>query len=449
MKLNLKIDEIKSLILQLANKHEHIADYAMKTLLAVPRNKKVPLLIEALAKSDDYTKQKICFILGGTDDERCIEPLLALLAEPNPAVKLAAMDALQFFAVPTIVPHLSKQLYSKKPEIRWQAVMTLASLLKLGVKEAGHVLAEKVKDETEDEKIRRMALKELRYFPAAELKPILKQFSGISSASIYAEILFMEEALAYQESPEYKDRIKKLVDKFIQIDNILDKIKFEEKLLEHGSLVISLMLEQLFENPDDVKLSADITRLLDRMGARAIPALKKAFDSYNDFENYRLAVAITILFFPLENERFKPVMDSVVSLLNRLNTYIDEKRSEQITTEFDYIKSEIHLLIAKHGCKDAIADLKELIGDGTNRCYVQIIEAAGRVGGKEFIIPLLNLYKIKASDFEGKAIKKAFKAIVKREKVKRADEIFLSLDADQQQVLEQLLPRRRHSKKHK
>jgi hypothetical protein len=132
----------------------------------------------------------------------------------------------------------------------------------------------------------------------------------------------------------------------------------------------------------------------------------------------------------------------MIKLLNRINAYIEQQNSETIRKEFDHIKSDIHFALATYGCREAVEDMKAIMRDGTQRQFLELIEALVHVGDRDFLIPLINQYQA-YRDFKrpSKTVKRAFKAIVRREKIRRNDPMFNNLTELQKQNLSLIMKR--------
>lgn len=438
MRFKYSKDEIIALIKQLSNPINTVSENALTNLLMAPRRTKIPLLINAIPKGDPLTKQKICFILGGTDDKRCIEPLINLLEDESENVRLAAIEALQHFGEPNIIPHLSKQLSSQSSAIKEQTILALANLLKYGIQQAADPLIKKVKDENEDEKLRLLALRNLSYLDPEKLKVLINELSTLSSAVLYAEIIHLQDELEDSKSESYQKRINKLIDEIIFVEaDPLQEIRLRERLMDYGPQAMDMILERLIDDVENTKLFVLTTLTVSEFGNRSIHSLKKLFESYDDFDNVKANIIVSHLLISLEEDLLERLADSFIILLHKINKYIHEKDTKKRAEKFYMFKSEIHEALARAGRTDAIDDLKELVGDGTKRrLYRPLLNAVKLIGDREFLIPLINLHNIEIFEEDKKLLKRAFRSILRREKIKKDDELFQNLSKDQKKVLE-------------
>ena len=80
-----------------------------------------------------------------------------------------------------------------------------------------------------------------------------------------------------------------------------------------------------------------------------------------------------------------------------------------------------------------LAEKYHLVGDTH---FLELIEALKHIGDKDFLIPLINQFQAYRNFKRPSGIvKRAFKAIVRREKIKRNDPIFNNLSALQKENL--------------
>ncbi|MBD3290221.1 hypothetical protein GF337_15550, partial [candidate division KSB1 bacterium] len=75
MKRKYKKEEIKELILDLTSDNPEVAEFAMTALMMANSRDHLNQLVQALDNDNEIIKERICFILGGFTDNRCINPL--------------------------------------------------------------------------------------------------------------------------------------------------------------------------------------------------------------------------------------------------------------------------------------------------------------------------------------------------------------------------------------
>lgn len=441
MKRNFTDEEIEELILDLGSDDQEIVDFAMSALLMANPRRHLSDMIEALKWGDDITRQRICYIFGGMIDDRCIDPLLTMLNEENVETKLAAIDSLQYFPNGWIVPHLKDQLKHEDEDVRQEIISTLGVYVKQGVINAHVPLIEIVRNELESIELRRSALINLQHLDEDELIPLLNSLKEISDASIYSHILLLQDGLGKNQEQKIA-QTEQLVQKLLSEKDALKQIRIEDRLVEGGSISARVIIKKILNEPDNAKLRVFARLIFSKMGHKSIPAFRSLFETFDRFDDLMQVVLLQDLITVVAQRQSAALAKPLVKLLDRMNAYIDKLKSENDRREFDHIKSDIHFALATYGCREAVDDIKAIMRDGTQRQFMELIEALKHVGDKDFLIPLINQFQAYRNFKRPSGIvKRAFKAIVRREKIKRNDPIFNNLSELQKENLGLIMKR--------
>jgi HEAT repeat protein len=424
MKRNFTQQEIEELILDLGSDDQEFVDFAMSALLMANPNRHLSDMIEALEWGDDIIKQRMCYILGGIIDDRCIDPLLSALKEESVDTKLAAIDSLQFFPIERIIPHLKDQLKHDDENVRDAVISTLGVFVKHGVTNAHLPLIDIIRNEKETIELRRSALLNLQHLNEEELIPLLNSLKDISDASIFSHILMLQDGLGKDQEKKIA-KVKELIQNLLSEEDILKQIRIRDLLAEKGSLSTKVLMKKIFEDPDSTPLSFHARLIIDKMGYKSIPAFKWLFETFDRFDDFKQVVLLQDLITIVEQRKYSALAKSLIKLLHRMNDYIENQSNEDKRKEFILIKSDIHFALGNYGCRDAVDDMKAVMGDGTRCQYLPLIEALINIGDKDFLVPLINQFQA-YQNFNRplRVVKRAFKAIVRREKIKRKDPIF-------------------------
>jgi len=441
MKRNFTKEEIEELILDLGSDDQEVVNFAMNTLLMANPHRHLSDMIEALQWGDDIVKQQICYIFGGIIDERCVDPLLTVLKDENVDTKLAAIDSLQYFSAERIIPHLKDQLKHDDENVRQAIISTLGVFVKHGVINAHLPLLDIIHDENEIIELRRSALLNLQYLDEEELKPILKSLDDVSDASIYSNILLLTEGLDKNQEQKI-DQIERLIQRFLNEKDILEQIRMEDLLVERGSLTSKVIIKKIFEDPENVPLRAHAHMIFDKMGCKTISAFRSLFETFDRFDDIVQVVLLQDLITIIPHRQYAALAKPLLNLLNRLNTYIKKCKSEDRRKGLSHIKSDIHFALATYGCREAVEDMKAIMQNGTERQFLPLIEALIFIGDKDFLIPLINQFQAYQNIKRPmRTIKRAFRAIIRREKIKRNDPIFNNLSELQSKNLSLIMKR--------
>ena len=441
MKRNYTKEEMEELLICLASEDEEVSDFAMDALLMANPERHLSVMLKTLEFADDIVKQRICYILGGIIDKRCVDPLLSILNDENIDTVVAALDSLQYFHEERIIPHLKKQLMDNNAKIQEAVIETLGAYIKHGIPGACLPLVDLIQEEEELLDLRLLAVSKLEYLEEDQLKPILEDLMEISNATIYSHILML-----YDDLNENKKKklflAEKLVNKLLAEEDIMKQINIQDQLVEFGGITARVLIKKMTENPQNASLSCFSHLILDRLGTKSIAAFKTLFESFDRFSDIHQRVLLITLVSIIAEHQFASLAPSLLKLLGDINNYVQTNGSDKTNDGFTHLKSEIHLALAKCGSREAIDDLREIFKDGSKRHFIQFIEAIQNIGDKHFLIPLLNQYDLYRNISIGeKAIKKAFKAVVRREKIKANDPLLNSLTEPQKKSLKLILPK--------
>jgi hypothetical protein len=441
LKRNFTSEEIEELILDLGSDDQEVVDFAMSALLMSNPRRHLSDMIEALQWGDDIIKQRICYILGGMIDDRCIDPLLTMLNEENVDTKLAAIDSLQYFPNERIIPYLKDQLKHEDEDVRQEIISTLGVYVKHGVINAHIPLVKIVRNEQESIELRRSALVNLQHLDEDELIPLLNSLKEISDASIYSHILLLQDDLGKNQKQKIV-QTEQLLQKLLAEKDALKQIRIEDRLVEGGSIAAKVLIKKILEKPKNAHLRVFTRLIFDKMGHKTIPAFRSLFETFDRFDDLMQVVLLQDLIMVVAQRQYAVLAKPMVKLLDRMNAYIDKLKAENDRREFDHIKSDIHFALATYGFRESVDDMKSIMRDGTQRQFLELIEALKHIGDKDFLIPLINQFQAYRNFKRPSGIvKRAFKAIVRREKIKRNDPIFKNLSELQKENLSLIMKR--------
>lgn len=439
MKRNYTKDEIRELIFDLSSENPEIAEFAMTALMMANSRRHLNELIRALDNDNDIIKERICFILGGFSENRCIDPLLSVLErDENILIKMAAIDSLQYFYEDRIIPVLEYHLKSEPDEMKEAIIETLGEHIKHGVQDAHLPLVNIIKNEKELIELRQLALKKLQNLEVLELTPLIKQFKTISDASIYSQIMFIEDHILEDKQQKLKEA-KRLVHRLKKQYDSIDSYKIEDALVNYGTTGARAIIDEVFRNPQNMYLFSHAGLVVEKLGIKAVPVLKSVFESFNNFHEVESIYLIQSLITYLCNPRYSALESSLLILLKNLNRYLRHDNKDDHEYMFSILKADLHLALAKFGSFKGLEDMKTLMKDGTERQFQTLFLAIRAIGDEDFLIPLINQYDAYRNSNEIQhLIRKAFLAIVKRHKIKRSDPLFDQLTDDQKQFLKEM-----------
>ncbi|MBD3288676.1 hypothetical protein GF337_07740 [candidate division KSB1 bacterium] len=396
-------------------------------------------LVQALDNDNEIIKERICFILGGFTDNRCINPLLTVL-ERNEGlmIKLAAIDSLQYFHDERIVPVLEHHLKIAQHQIKEAIIETLGEYIKHGVPNAHLPLVKLVKSDHEIAELRLLALDKINSMEVNEIKPLIHEFKSVSDAGIYAQVVFMEDNILSEKKSNLA-KARKIVRKLIDEPDTMAALNLEDQLINCGTNGAQAIIDELFDSPQNTMLLTHTGMLIERLGVKAIPALKSLFESFNDFHEHKYIFTLQSLLSSIARPKYSALESSLLIFLKNLNQYIFDKKKGSNKEEYNILKADLHFALAKYGSEEGLQDMKALMDDGTERQFITFISAIRAIGDQDFLIPLINQYNAyRNSRSTQKSIRRAFLTIVKRQKIKRSDPMFDQLTGDQRKFLKEM-----------
>jgi len=438
VKKNYTKDEITELISNLSSDNQEISDFAMGALLIANPHRHLSDLFEALQTGDEAVKAKICYILGGNSEKRCVAPLLSMLNEKSIIVRIAAIDSLQYFPDKNVIQKIIEQLKIDNENLHHAAITALGEFLKQNLLEALPPLIDIIRNENNDLKTRHLAMSKLKFLDETELNKTLKILKDITDASLYAQVLLFQDEL--KEGGEQKiKKINKLIENLLSEQDFLRQFKIEDKLVELGGQTARILIEKIFEDVENLELRMRARIIFERLGLKIIPAFKTLLETFDQYEDFKQVFLFQDLITIVSDRQFASLESSLLKVISNINEYLVGKNPE-IQNGFLFIKSDIHFALAKYGSNKALEDMRNMFSDGTKRHYIDLIKAIGLIGEKDFLLPLINQYHVYKDFKELKsAIKKAFKAIAFRERINKNNPIFDNLSDVQAQNLKLIL----------
>ncbi|NOY59206.1 MAG: HEAT repeat domain-containing protein [Calditrichaeota bacterium] len=413
------------------------AEYAISSLLLASPRQKYSLLVKALPQSDDLRTQRICFILSSIPDNRCIDPLLGVLQRKNPVTQIAAIDALKYYPKLKVLPHLTRQLFSKDKEVREKVIEALGEFIKYGISEARDPLLKIVHDKNEVIELRRAAIKALSNLEDEDLLPILENLQNSSRAELFAEAMYEFDMLDTKDKDKEHSRVNQLVSELRIEKDVVMKMFLTDKIVESGRLGAKVIMEQLLKFPQNFELLTYGQQVFEELGLKSVPVLEKVFGTFDQFDDMARVHMLSNLVWVAKEAEMDALAPALTGYFFRMLAYLD-KHPENPNVYFLY-KAELLLALARFGVTDILDDLKKTFDDGSNLGLLYLIESVFRIGDRDFLLPLVNLYEMALDSRRDQSkVKKAFRAIIKREKIKRDDPLFKDLPPDNKKSLDSL-----------
>ena len=412
MRLDYNEDEIRGFILQLGSEDDDIANEAIDALIVSDPEIKIPLFIQALPENNSAGKQRICFLLGGCEEECCVPPLLDMLDDGDDFVAAAAIEALEQFARSSIVTPVSEMLYSDNPHVVKKTIHCFGKMLSAGVVEAIEPLMRFVKM-TGHRATRLSAVQNFKYLEKENLLPVIDELKKLHDADLEPEIpLLMDELEIRQEDNAIKE-IKRLYRGLSSQKYVYQKA-CESEVVAYGKLAADIMLEIMFAEGTDTPQFVKAVSIVKKMCWKALPSIRNLIETFNEFDikhkMHRLGALVSCL-QPVLYPELEPAM---LGLLDR-SILFEPTLHADLQSQLRSLKTSIHVALAEGGCTAAMADLIAMFGDGRNITDEELLKAIRLIGGQEFLRPLSDMHADPSYPwYVKKEAEKAFAAISKR-----------------------------------
>lgn len=188
----------------------------------------------------------------------------------------------------------------------------------------------------------------------------------------------------------------------------------------------------------------DALKVLGREGLGPVLAHLKDFEEYENPTRVYIAKGLVRLVGEIDDERVRPAL---IELMRRLIALQEQGAAGRAWHFMQQIKMEIHAVLAGLGCRDMLDDLLGILGAGEEMVFPVVIQSIGAIGDHRAMIPLIRLHALEGEEtWLATEIRKAFRKIVRREKVDTAALAETAgLTAAQQSSLQQLLDARRRN----
>ncbi|MEK7449506.1 MAG: hypothetical protein AAB019_08480 [Planctomycetota bacterium] len=301
--------------------------------------------------------------------------------------------------------------------------------------------------------------------------------SGHANLNLWEKI---EEKLP---EPAPAEEIEKLLKDLFNQDFQV-RVSAINQLSKLGQAAAVRLVEMLKKDPTDSTGLFQITYALEEIGKKSIPALLNALYRIEDFKTTLDISLMENIVETLIRLRDKSSAGWLAQQINKINqnlraieqkTGLPETNKEKNGTSplgaglrchsanevlnrdqsasggkkkyelYQTARFKIHDLLGEMEAPDGLDDLLILLGDGTKRVPVDIIETLAKVGDRRALVPLIRLYPIEStiSEWGARFIKLTFREIVKREKISKFDKMFKVISAEEKKNLDKIFPNQR------
>jgi HEAT repeat protein len=232
--------------------------------------------------------------------------------------------------------------------------------------------------------------------------------------------------------------------KGLMSDDYFEQLKSTFVIERYGKEAAVLIIEMMLKSTSSLDKINDGTYMLQVIGKNAVEPILKALGTLKIEKNHDVYL-LNGLVETLGDIGDKSAAPAVAQLVDKLNNVITESKSEFMLALCQDSKVRTHAVLAELQDKSRYDDLLNLLGDGTKRVPLEVVNTLAKIGDKRALVPLLKLFNNSdgASYFVAQSIKETFREIARREKVEMNNPLFSALADHEIDTLSQLYPKQR------
>jgi HEAT repeat protein len=418
------------LIQRLGSRKRTCVDRA-RARLAIIGPRAVEHLVEALEGDDNRIRAHAMPLLALINDSRGREPLIAMLLDRSSRLREIAAHSLARFPTSGTVAALNRTLAKDRGErVRIAAVQSLVEQYDAGQDQAICKVLELITDSGASTGVRLAALSLLPKLRPSARRGILGRLErdpdevvrqaaaaidklGTSPSERPAQISAAVQALTSNDYSVWNDAVGQLA--------------------VCGTAAIGPLLAEMQRRAHDPDYCTRAGMALKALGPRRARAIADALESSED----PLPLQVLVEVIGALGERSQ--IYRLKELIDRLADGPGHPTDANGWDPMQRVRASAHLELARIGSRVAIADLREAIGDPERRVEPEMASAVGQIGKRDEIGVLLTAYG-REDEFMRGRIAEAVRTIRRRERIRRDNQVFRSLNAQQRRALKEILP---------
>jgi HEAT repeat protein len=424
-------NEVTELVKRLGSRSTTRVD-AARARLTIIGGRSVESLIEALEGDNNTIRKRVMPLLALIQDSRGREPLIAMLLDRNSRLRAIAAQSLARFPSPGAVAALGRTLDKERSEtVRVAAVRSLAEHYASGQEAALRPVLERLMDSREETGIRLAAFGILRSLHPSQRRSVLNRLEKDAQAEV-RETAAGFPAAGERDSHPGESEILGLLADLVSQDYIVWNAAVE-RLGACGASIVPRLIEGMQRRAHDPEFCTRAGMVLKALGPRRCRNLAAALDTIEE------PLPLGVLIDAIGALGHKPLIYRLKALLGRL---AEMPRNSPPANGFDLMqraRAKAHLELARIGSRVAIEDLRTMIADTGRRLEPEALSAVELIGKRDEILPLLRAF-VREDRFMKDRISDVVRAIMRRERIRRNNRIFLSLSRAQRLALEAILP---------
>ncbi len=424
-----RANEVAGLIEALGSRSSVKVD-AARARLSVIGARAVEALIESLDGDDDQIRGHAMHLLALIRDPRGREPLTAMLLDRDAEIRGIAAKCLARFPTRDAVAALKRRaLADPNPAVRTAAVSALAEMFDAGHEEALGPVVDVLFDREAEEPLRLSAFAVVPRLKGTERRSVLRRLQSDPCRSLAKRAA--EEAAGGGSGAADHASIDDVLEQLASTDYAVwnDAV---HRLASRGAAVVEPLVDAIEARAHDPEYCTRAGMVLKALGPRrGGRALGEVLDRVQS------PVPLQVLVEVVGALGINSLIYRLKDVLERIAT----RAPGPTAAGYDLmqrVRAKAHLEIARVGSRVAVEDLRDALGNGRGRTELEIVAAAELIGKRDELPVLLRAYR-GADGFTRERIARAVRAILRRERLRRNSAALRGLGDEQRRTLESIL----------
>ena len=423
-------NEVPRLVRRLGSGKRSSVD-AARARLSIMGARAVENLIAALDDGNNRTRARVMPLLALIQDPRGREPLIAMLLDRNPRLRAVAARSLARYPAPSTVAALNRLLDRERTgRVRIAAVQALVELYSAGQEDAVCRVLELLTDPEQPARLRLSGFALLPMLGSPERRTLLARLKQDPAGEVRSRA---EAGTKMRQGGERSATATKRLLADLGSDDYAVWNRAVRQLAAWGSFTVTPLLEAMQHRSHDPEYCTRAGMALKAMGPRRGRVIAEALDNIDE------PVPLQALVETIGALGVKSLIYRLTDLLDR----IEGRRAEGGATDsMQGVLAKAHLELARIGSRVAIDSLRQALADAARPIELELLTAVEIIGKREEIGVLLAAYA-REDEFARERIAVVVRSIVKREKIRRTNRIFRTMNSRQRAAFEAVLPRRK------
>jgi HEAT repeat protein len=428
--LRSRANEIPALIQRLGSRKRSCVD-AARARLSIIGPRAVEDLVEALEGDNHRIRARVMPLLALIQDQRGRGPLVAMLLDRSSRLREIAARSLGRFPAAETVAALNRVLDKDRGEkVKIAAVESLVEQYAAGQDQAICRVLEIITDTDAPEGSRVAALSLLPKLRPSARRGMLERLKRDPHDGVRLAAARVEEVAATGAGPPAQP------DPAVAALASNDYATWNEavgQLAACGAAAIESLLAEMQSRAHDPEFCKRAGMALRAMGPRRAKTIAGALARVE--EPLPLQVLVEVIGALGDKSQIYQLKDLIDRLAERETRLADVNGWDPMQR----VRAKAHLELARIGSRVAIRDLRATVGDPERRVDLEMLSAVVLIGKREEIGVLLRAYCLE-DDFMKQRIAEVVRTILKRERIRRNNRMFQSLDREQLRAFKEILP---------